>query len=478
MMRFGIAEVDVTPGESFLLGGVLNAPRAAGVRWPLNARVALFESRDRRVAVIGLDLLCLLADAVHEVRTAVGPVLRADVGDIMVACSHTHRGPLTASLMGAPMEFDYLDFLVARVEACARAAVDSLEPASLHAGRAAAAGWTFNRRPVYRGEQVATYGPAHGERFLRVEGPTDDEIQVVAARANDGRVLGGLVNYASHPTIMTSEPVYSADYPGALAEELAKRFQAPFVFLLGASGDLAPSATSSDAVDSAAAKQVSDAPKQATSMGRGLANAVKVALEGARDVPAVFIDVARTLVPVGQRRARDEHVVMARRFLEGASPDSPSPREFSKAVYAGEYTFADEVQHWFGPENADHRVLEELYARELIGMWEWQQRAGTRELIEDLEVQVFGLGDLALVGVPVELFAEHGLQIKADSPFSQTLVSTLANGYHGYAPSLGAFARGGYEPRFAYFSRLVPQAADLVVGSVVGLLRELPEERG
>jgi hypothetical protein len=419
------------------------------------------------VAVIGLDLLFLLADAVNEVRSAVGAILRADAGDIMIACSHTHRGPLTAQLMGAPMEFDYVDFLVSRIEACGRAAVESLEPASLHVGRAPAPGWTFNRRSVYRGEQVATYGSARRDGFLRSEGPTDDEIQVLAARTHDGRLLGGLVNYASHPTIMISEPVYSADYPGALTEELGKRFGAPFVFLLGASGDLAPTATSPDEV-------LDSQPEAAASMGLGLANAVEVALGGAREVPTAFVDVARTLVSVRQRRASYEHVLLSRRFLDSGSPDSPSPKEFAKAVYDGAYTFADEVLHWFDPDNADHRIVEELYAREMIAMWEWQSSPPSRELIEQLEVQVIGVGDVALAGVPVELFAEHGIQIKADSPFSQTLVTTLANGYHGYAPSVGAFGRGGYEPRFAYHSRLVPEAADLLIGRAIGLLRALP----
>jgi hypothetical protein len=63
--------------------------------------------------------------------------------------------------------------------------------------------------------------------------------------------------------------------------------------------------------------------------------------------------------------------------------------------------------------------------------------------------------------------------VKSGSPFSDTLITTLANGWHGYAPTLEAFARGGYEPRFAYPSRLTPEAGDRMADAALELLRRL-----
>ena len=56
------------------------------------------------------------------------------------------------------------------------------------------------------------------------------------------------------------------------------------------------------------------------------------------------------------------------------------------------------------------------------------------------------LGDLALVGLPGEMFCEFGLEIKEKSPAKHTIVVGLANDAIGYIPTIEAFAQGGYEP--------------------------------
>ena len=121
--------------------------------------------------------------------------------------------------------------------------------------------------------------------------------------------------------------------------------------------------------------------------------------------------------------------------------------------------------------------IQEWFAREMIGMWEWQRRVGTRELLEDVEIQVIAIGDVAFVGYPAEYFTEFGLRTKAESPFPTTVVAELANGWHGYVPTVEAFAHGGYEPRLGYQSRLVPEAGDLMCNTALDLLRDLATRR-
>jgi neutral ceramidase len=93
--------------------------------------------------------------------------------------------------------------------------------------------------------------------------------------------------------------------------------------------------------------------------------------------------------------------------------------------------------------------------------------------MEEIEIQVIAFGDVAIVGFPVELFSDFGRRVKSESPFPDTLIATLANGWHGYAPTLEAFARGGYEPRFAYPSRLAPEAGGRMTDAAVELLQRL-----
>ena len=106
-------------------------------------------------------------------------------------------------------------------------------------------------------------------------------------------------------------------------------------------------------------------------------------------------------------------------------------------------------------------------------MWQWQRGKSDGELAEEIEIQVITLGDLAIVAFPVELFSDFGRRVKAGSPFSNTFIATLANGWHGYAPTLEAFSRGGYEPRFAYPSRLAAEAGDRMTDAALELLQRL-----
>jgi hypothetical protein len=81
------------------------------------------------------------------------------------------------------------------------------------------------------------------------------------------------------------------------------------------------------------------------------------------------------------------------------------------------------------------------------------------------EVQVFRIGDLAVVGLPGEFFVEYGLEIKKLSPARVTFVVGLANGCVGYVPTPEAFAQGGYEPTPWRYSRLAPEAGSACVES-------------
>ena len=117
--------------------------------------------------------------------------------------------------------------------------------------------------------------------------------------------------------------------------------------------------------------------------------------------------------------------------------------------------------------------VDNVHAQELLNMWQWQRGKSEAELVEEIEIQVITLGDVAIVAFPVELFSDFGRRVKAESPFPDTFIATLANGWHGYAPTLEAFARGGYEPRFAYPSRLAPEAGERMTEAALELLRRL-----
>ena len=452
MLRVGFSEVNITPPPGLRMSGMLQPPRAEGVEWPLHARTVVFNDGIDQTAIVSLDLLFLSAPTVAEFREAITAGTGLDPAGVMMACSHTHRGPFTTSLMDEDANFEYLDRLRAQlVEGMARALATS-RPARLKVGHIKAPGWTFNRRPVYRGEQVGTQGPAWGDHFVRLEGPADDDLQVLLVEDVHGGVLGGLVDFACHTTVMGGEPVYSADFPGPLTDELAQRLGDIFAYLQGASGNLWAHDLTRQTPRFASGRE------HAQQMAQALADKACEALATGRYLDDVTVRTRRVLLQIPQRRPTREQVELARWYLEQAPPDVDQ-KEFTRRMYGHDYTFYNNdpaVQSWF--------------AREAIGMWEWQRRMGTREARESVEIQAIAIGDAAFVGYPVELFCEFGLSTKERSPFADTFVVTLANGWHGYVPTQEAFAHGGYEPRLGYQSRLVPEAGDYMRDAAVKLL--------
>jgi neutral ceramidase len=87
------------------------------------------------------------------------------------------------------------------------------------------------------------------------------------------------------------------------------------------------------------------------------------------------------------------------------------------------------------------------------------------------------IGVVAVVALPVELFTAFGRRIKAESPFPDTVLATMANGLTDYVRTVEAFARDGYEPLLAYQSRLIPEAVDLMTTAALDLLRQLAGSR-
>ena len=60
--------------------------------------------------------------------------------------------------------------------------------------------------------------------------------------------------------------------------------------------------------------------------------------------------------------------------------------------------------------------------------------------------------DIAIWSVPVELFCEISMDVRARSPYEHTFYFGYSDGSFGYLPTKQAFAEGGYEPRTGPFT--------------------------
>ena len=77
-------------------------------------------------------------------------------------------------------------------------------------------------------------------------------------------------------------------------------------------------------------------------------------------------------------------------------------------------------------------------------------------------IQGVKLGDIFFAGMPGEMFAELGLDLKAKSPFDKTVCVELANGCFGYIATKKAFSEGGYEVSLDRYVNMSEDTGDII----------------
>ena len=228
----GAARVEITPAIGASLAGYSRraGKPSTGIHDPLYARAVAVSDGDDLVLIISADLLIIPPGFHEEVVRQLNAALAAPLGpeDLLLAATHTHSGPggYLPGPLGQMTAGAYRPALRARlVAACAEAgaaAVGALRPATFAAARVA--------RPDLLENRV---DPA---------GPVDPELTALAFTGADGRPIAMLLNYAAHPTLLSSKNrLFSADFPGAACRLLEQR-QPGLVALFtnGAAGDLRP----------------------------------------------------------------------------------------------------------------------------------------------------------------------------------------------------------------------------------------------
>jgi hypothetical protein len=110
---------------------------------------------------------------------------------------------------------------------------------------------------------------------------------------------------------------------------------------------------------------------------------------------------------------------------------------------------------------------EKDYARRVL------QRAEAPETVP-VALQVLRIGEVAVMSLPVETFAEMGLELKASSPFPKAFTVSMANGYYGYLPTVAQHRLGGYES-WVGTNRLEVEAAPKITATLLRLAADLKQ---
>jgi hypothetical protein len=435
----GAAAVDVTPPRGCPMAGYYSARGAEGTHDPLFAKALVLEKDGTRAALVALDLIGTTRSLVDETRALVEKQTGIPGKHVMISATHSHTGPVLSDGSkragalggGSQVAKDYLKDLPGKIADAVKKADAARRPAAVSFATGKEDGLAFNRRFHMEDGSVGWNPGKKNPKIVRPVGPTDPAVPVVLIETLDKtpKPIAVYVNFAMHLDTVGGL-YYSADYPYTLAKSLGavKGDEMVTLFTAGTCGDI-----NHINVDDARPQK---GHGEAARIGTRLAAEVLRALDKVRPAGDGPLRVSTATVELALAPVTDEDVAEAKRVVAAVEAgEKPAPK------------FLDQVKA-FRVEDVRARLGKPLA----------------------VEVQVVSLGDdLAWVSLPGEIFVELGLQIKAGSPFRQTMIAELANGSVGYVPTRVAYSQGNYE---VVSARCAEGSGEKLVDEALKQLRE------
>jgi neutral ceramidase len=347
-------------------------------------------------------------------RRRVGETCGIPQEQIFINATHTHSGPLVSEWFGEVPEPETIDGITSGTIQAIQEAQASMEEVE-----------------VKRGQGVLQ-GIAKDRHFLQ-ETP-DPTLQVLGFYAGS-RLKGCVVNFALHPTVLGAENLhFSADYPGYVRKYLAQHYQGCTTLILnGAAGNI-NIGYSADA--SALGEKMNFRTfEKAQEVGLAMAQRALLVLEDSLVMDEVKLSALCRKIRLPLKKL-------------------PSLVQLD-----------DEISGLEGLQRVYRECVRDTVKRLAID---------TKEHL-DTEIRALRLGEVIVLGIPGEPFAELGLAIKEGWPSTQVMVVGYANGYVGYLPTRSAYEAGVYEAETSVFDS---NAADILVCEARNLIKELLVQEG
>lgn len=417
-LRVGAAAVDLQADDSMPIAGSIHAGRAQGQEGKLRVVAVVVEKPGAgSLAIASCDVLILTRDLLDPVADQVEKTCGIPAAHLLVHATHTHHAPSTVRVHGYGRD----ERFCARVcEGIVRAVGDAqraLSESAFAFGRGEQSTVGMNSRLLLEDGTIYWVGPR--DDAVRPTGPFDPDLPVLAFRSPSGKLQALLFGHSTHTIGAVRGGVRSPAFYGLAAQELESELGGVTGFLQGASGST---------------HRFSPSPAEAKDLIK------QAVLEALAKAEPVQVD----------------------RLASLKRPFSFKIRTFDEA--AEEKAVAGYCAKRIGP-NAEPVVAVFRQMRKELAPLQGTQRTTW--------LQTMRIGDVAIVGVPAELFTKLGIEIKRRSPFKHTVVVELANDWIGYLPDREAHDLGGYQTWTGFHSYAAPGTGEEVVQQCVAMLHEL-----
>ncbi len=417
MMKCGIYETNITPALGMEMPGYFEVRRADGVREELYSIAAFFESGGSRAVIISNDTIQLPMESCDRARAVIAEKLDTAPENILFCATHTHTGgPVETWGEFVHINAEYIGMLESRmIDAAVMAAAEARKVRLSFAS-------AYEDKLAYYRNYVAPDGTAHTWKYENSTpfGTNDPEVGVLRIDNADGSLYGTIVNYACHCDCVGGTK-YSSDYPGEMRRALKRLYGSDFkpVFINGFCGNL-------NHIDPNGFHR--EVPEHYKRMGRMLAADAARALEVAvKPFEDETIAGALTVMQMDSRVPDRYHLDLAKK-----TENNPAANE-----------------------------QERFYAREI----RTAEAQGKIKL--PCPVQVVRIGEVAVFGMPGEIYVEFGKMLKQRSPIRHNMPAYLSNGAYGYVPIRELVQPGIYEASVWMSDKLTVDAGYLMVDELI-----------
>lgn len=447
-LRAGAAAVDITPTQFPMnMPGGFSANMAEKAHDPFHARALVLDDGKTTLAMVVVDNLGAGPDVLNEAKAIAAEKTGMKVENMLISSTHTHSGP-SLNTRSEPAAAYYKKF-VAGVSGSIIQAHAALKPASMGAAAHPLPDEVFNRRwyvkegkmplnPYGRLDKVKTNPGTSPDVIDRPAGPTDPDITILSVQGEKRKPLALFANYSLHYVGGAPGGQMSSDYFGEFARVMPSRLRGDenFVAMMsnGTSGD------------------INNIPFGVTRPPREPFEQIRIVAQKAADT-AWF-----AYQKIGKHQGNVRLGMLQRDITLKLRKPTAADLAAAKIVLA--------------VKNRDTEAMEKLPNRAKNYAGSMVSAAENPEETLTVQLQAIRIGDFAVCGIPFETFVEMGLDLKKRSPFPQTMVIGLANGKHGYLPTLEQHKLGGYETWLGT-NRVQEDTSVILTNNLLEMLAEL-----
>jgi len=424
----GFAEVDYTPAPGLAVIGQHHKRIAERARDPLLANAVAMRSGDETVVIVSNDICMVLPDFVASTQEAFAHKTGLPAEKLLIHATHSHVAPATISGFWGDVAPAFMESFRESIIGAAQTALSRLEPVTAFSGTGKLDCLNWNRMTMYSDGTSVMHGSADKPGFMGTEGTRDPNLGVIFFRNAEGKIIGVIANFGTHPNCVENELYYSADIPGEVRRLLKAMLGSDtgVVYLTGAAGNVAP---------------IIREPGRTEQPWMGEQGLLRSGLYLTGGISSL---IAQAIEPIESPSLSVKHTALR-------IPIRPYPAPGDKCY----------PNSWGGES--------EVFYRECEADWPRKMR---EESPVEVRVNVVRIGDTVICTNPGEIYSDFALQIRESAPARVTLISQLTDGFCGYIPTPAAFTRGGYTTWPCITSKLSPEAGGIIVEATKKMLAQ------